>query len=292
MKKITLFFAMFTLMIGTSHLSAQTILNQVFNTTTYAASTANGKTAWVGNINLFQSNFESFYSYYDPGFAIGTSMSFAQNGSTLILGSPSNQNAPGETAMWFTYTATGLEVGKSYDLSALIECVQSNTGADYTAAIWEGASSAIPPAYKTQAYVNTNKKLTSTSGALGGEQTLSGTYLATASTMTFGIGAAKSTGAQTFFNKLQIKSWSIIKNTTLGINDTVLSPNNISISKTGITLNGVSGIVQVIDVLGKVLVSGSVKANEQLNYNFSSATMYFVKVSTSGGSKTRKVIFN
>ncbi|WPR71522.1 hypothetical protein SLW70_16535 [Flavobacterium sp. NG2] len=284
MKKFTLFFAMFFFVIGSTN--AQ-VLSQVYNTSTYAASTANGKTAWSGNIVLLQNNLESSYGFYNPGFVAATPLSYAQSGYRLILGSPNNENAPTDTAMWFTYTATGLEVGKAYDISAVIECIQTNTFGEYAAAIWEGTSGDIPAAYKTRAYVNTNKKLSSSSAALGGEQTLSGTYTATAATMTFGIGAAKSTTG-TFFNKLQIKSWSIIKNTTLGINENELLENAIIVSKSGVTLNGVDGNVQVLDIQGKILASGLVKADGTLNYNFSDNSIYIIKA----GDVTKKVMFN
>ena len=279
MKKLLLP-TMFLLMIGS--LNAQTILNQTYDGT-YAASTANGKTVWTGNMVLLQTNLESGYGFSNPGYVATSPLFYAASGFKFTLGSPNNENAPDGTAQWLTYTATGLEVGKSYDVSAVVNCFQTNTSTDYALAIWEGAS--VP----NKSYVNANRKAFTT-GAAEGDKTLSGIYVATATTMTFGIGSAK-TATGTLFSKLQVKSWSISKNNTLSLNDKELTKTEIIVSKEGVVLTDLPGTIHIYDVQGRLLTSGTVKANEKLGYDFSVATIYLVKVTTSVGTATKKVLF-
>lgn len=280
MKKRILQLAVYLLMI--TSLNAQTILNQTYDGT-YASSTVNGKTAWTGNMVLLQSNLASGYGFSNPGYLATSPLFYAASGFKFTLGSPNNENAPDGTVQWLTYTATGLEIGKSYDVSAVVNCFQTNTSTDYALAIWEGAS--VP----NKSYVNSNRKAFST-GAAEGDKTLSGTYVATATTMTFGIGSAKTTTG-TLFCKLQIKSWSIVKNNTLGVNDNELTKTEIVVSKEGVVLSDLPGTIQIYDVQGKLLISKSVKTNEKLYYDFSVSTIYLVKITTSVGTITKKVLF-
>jgi hypothetical protein len=88
-----------------------------------------------------------------------------------------------------------------------------------------------------------------------------------------------------------IKEWKLsFLGPTLNTDDAVLK-SNFSISKTGITLKAISGNVQIIDLLGRILVSKELKNQETLTYEFNSATIYMVKLTTNLGSATRKVVF-
>lgn len=92
-------------------------------------------------------------------------------------------------------------------------------------------------------------------------------------------------GAQMF-----VKSWKLTEG-TLSINDARLN-NNLSVTKTGISLKAISGKVQIIDLLGRVLASKELKKQEKLDFNFSGSTIYLIKVNTPSGTISRKVLFN
>lgn len=115
---------------------------------------------------------------------------------------------------------------------------------------------------------------------------LTKTVTLTAGDHTFGIVRGGS-GSQLF-----VKGWKVdFIGPTLSV-DTDVIENNFSVSRTGVTLINVSGNLQIIDLLGRTLVSKQLRKQETLSYNFNSATIYMIKLTTEKGSATKKVVFN
>ena len=114
--------------------------------------------------------------------------------------------------------------------------------------------------------------------------TLTKTVNLAAGNNTFGILRGGS-GAQLF-----VKAWKVDFLPPLSVEKDVIK-NNFTISKTGVSLNDISGNVQIIDLLGRVLISKQLRAQETLDYKFKSTTIYMVRLTTELGSATKKVVF-
>jgi hypothetical protein len=285
MKKITSLFTLFGLMIGILNLNAQTvILNQTFDAT-YAASTANGKTAWASNQTLISTDYADGFGFINPptGWTNSAVSSCSWLQGFLTLGSPSNGNTNADEEAWFTFTKSGLTIGNEYKVEIPVVRSQGRADVDHALHAW----STTPPSTN---FASSNSLYTTTTIAAESEQLLSKTFVANATTMTFGLGIGRD-GTNDMFNKTRILSIKITETTTLSTNTNDLK-NNILITKNGVTLNNVSGNVEIIDLLGRLLYSKQLRSKETLNYQFNNASIYIVRLTTNSGSATKKVVFN
>ncbi|GAB1857916.1 hypothetical protein MHTCC0001_27530 [Flavobacteriaceae bacterium MHTCC 0001] len=87
-----------------------------------------------------------------------------------------------------------------------------------------------------------------------------------------------------------ISGFDLVQTGPLSVDEVSLR-NNFSVIKTGVTLKDTSGNVQIIDLLGRTLVSKQLETQGTLDFTFKSGTIYLVKLTTSLGSATKKVAF-
>lgn len=169
-----------------------------------------------------------------------------------------------------TYTATGLAAG-NYTMEAHM-VVQNSAVLPYIQDVWpDGGTPATPVIVSNPANNNTFVTYTKV------------VNIPSAGDYTFGIVRGGS-GSQ-----LIVSDWKVTQG-TLSVDDAVIK-NNFTISKTGVSLKDISGNIQIIDLLGRVLASKELKNQEKLDFEFNSSTIYIVKVATISGTASKKVIF-
>ncbi len=193
---------------------AQEVLNQTFDAT-YASSLS-----WIGNDYIYaigdatatnSAFLEAGYNYITPVYTNGATTPLSYSASKLQFGSPKNANAAADDDEWFTYTADGLTIGNTYDVEVVINTFQGHTNISYTLEAWSGASPATPYVVANALSFNPTNNV---------DVTLTKSFVADATTMTFGIGAGKAAAS---FHKTQIKSWLIVEGSSQTIDVTSVS---------------------------------------------------------------------
>ena len=210
-----------------------------------------------------QSESDAFVASLPAGFASTGTISSSQWGGTY--------GVKIEKLSSLTYTATGLAPG-DYTIEGNI-MVQNTSNLSWIQDVWASGGTVSTPILQegtSESYITYTKTVT----------------VPTTGDYTFGIVRANDGG------QLFVQSWKAIYLGTPLSADNVVLKNKFSISKTGVSLNDISGKVQIIDLLGRVLVSKQLRDQGTFIYNFNRATIYVVKLTTDLGSTTKKVVFN
>lgn len=83
----------------------------------------------------------------------------------------------------------------------------------------------------------------------------------------------------------------LIKSAVLSIDDNILE-SNIVVTRDGIEIKNNDSVISITDVLGKVILSRTVKSGNKLYFNFESSRIYFVSVQADNGNKvTKRILF-